>query len=175
MAVAWIRQDLFATGFMVHSHINIPYQFSYVISVWYDEFQIKGIWGISNKNLILHFPIYWSKWICYLMVCPQGLSVWNRKECDSHFPTILIHESLDVHAHSAGTLIQDSKLRLVVEQPSHLKFTDKTKSNKKHSENTDTSMSASFDLTSRSRKLMLSDVSLFCIVPWYQLWCLWVQ
>ena len=29
------------------------------------------------------------------------------------------------------------------------------------------------DLSSRARKLMSLDVA-FCIVPWYQVWCLWV-
>ena len=57
----------------------------------------------------------------------------------------------------------------------------KKKITKKHSENADTSTSSMWpftlwcdlDLMLRSIKLMLLDVA-YCIVPLYQVWCLWV-
>ena len=38
---------------------------------------------------------------------------------------------------------------------------------------TSVTLRCDFDLSSRSRKLMSLDVA-YCIVPWYQIWCIWV-
>lgn len=86
-----------------------------------------------------------GKWEPYLMVLPQRLSVGHCEQGDAHLrkeetvvslcpadlycglsrlasylPAVAVDVILHIYTHSTGALVQDGKLRLVVEQSRHL-------------------------------------------------------
>lgn len=54
------------------------------------------------------------------MVNPERLPVRNREQRDAHVATAAVHVPFHVHGHGRRALVENGKLRAVVEQTGHL-------------------------------------------------------